>query len=161
MAKHLTLDTLLGKNQHGGLVRAGRCGGAAPAQGRAKGPDAQLQWSGVRGQGSGVSGTLVVSVRPVNCGWWLRSEDTAIWGARIGFGCVVDSNFQRPDCGCALCGSVLPCSNCLLLPERRHLACLFDMSSKFSACWTLRLMPGAHLGPVRFAGARSGPKVEW
>ena len=41
MAKHLALDTLPGKNRHGGLVRAGRCGGAAPAQGRAEGPDAQ------------------------------------------------------------------------------------------------------------------------
>ena len=30
-------------------VRAGRCGGAAPAQGRAEGPNAQLQWSVVSG----------------------------------------------------------------------------------------------------------------
>ncbi len=41
LAKHFSPDTLLGKNEHGGLVRAGRCGGAAPAQGRAEGPDAQ------------------------------------------------------------------------------------------------------------------------
>jgi len=26
--RHLALDTLLGKNEQGGLVRAGRCGGA-------------------------------------------------------------------------------------------------------------------------------------
>ena len=31
-------------------VRGGRCGGAAPAQGRAEGPTAQLQWSVVSGQ---------------------------------------------------------------------------------------------------------------
>ena len=30
--------------------RGGRCGGAAPAQGRAEGPTAQLQWSVVSGQ---------------------------------------------------------------------------------------------------------------
>jgi len=35
------LGVLPGENEHGGLVRAGRCGGAAPAQGRAEGPDAQ------------------------------------------------------------------------------------------------------------------------
>jgi len=53
LAKHLSLDTLLGKNEHGGLARAGRCGGAAPAQGRAEGITA-----GVSGQGSVVRGWL-------------------------------------------------------------------------------------------------------
>ncbi len=52
LAGHLTLATLLGKIEHGGLVRAGRCGGAAPAQERAEGPNAQMQWSVVSGQWS-------------------------------------------------------------------------------------------------------------
>ncbi len=41
--RHLALDTLPGKNRHGGLVWAGRCGGAAPAQERAEGPNAQME----------------------------------------------------------------------------------------------------------------------
>ncbi len=55
LVRHFSLDTLLGKNAHGGPARAGRCGGAAPAQGRAEGPTAQLQWSVVSGRWSVVS----------------------------------------------------------------------------------------------------------
>ena len=40
------------------LARAGRCGGAAPAQERAEGPNAQLQGSMVRGQGLGARGLV-------------------------------------------------------------------------------------------------------
>ena len=42
------LDTLPGKFETRSLARAGRCGGGAPAQGRAEGPE--LQWSVVSGQ---------------------------------------------------------------------------------------------------------------
>ncbi len=74
MARHLSLDTLPGENRHGGLVRAGRCGGAAPAQGRAEGPDAQNcsgQWSVIGGQlvveGGGDVGDDVVGVFGADC----------------------------------------------------------------------------------------------
>jgi len=52
LAKHFSLDTMMVNSQHGGLVRAGRCGGAAPAQERAEGTNAQ----NCSGQGSVVSG---------------------------------------------------------------------------------------------------------
>jgi len=49
-----------GKEPATWVARAGRCGGAAPAQGRAEGPTAQLKWSVVSGQWSVVSNF---------CGW--------------------------------------------------------------------------------------------
>ena len=44
----------------------GRCGGNPPAQGRAEGPTAQLQWSVISGQWS--EGTALALVRDAN---WL------------------------------------------------------------------------------------------
>ncbi len=50
LARHLSLDTLLGKNRHGGLVRAGR---TAVVRG---------QWPGVRGQWPVASGQRLETV---------------------------------------------------------------------------------------------------